>query len=124
MTTTAQRPVYEEQDDRAHDRCQDARALAFPIPAGGASQERGDERSGDTEQNGHQNVAAVTSGHDQLGERADDQTDDDGPKNVHDCLLSLPQMRSRAREPWAPARDLTSPAPAVLLEQTPDHTRS
>ena len=43
MTSSAERPVDEEQDDGAHDRCQDAGALTLSIPADRAAQERGHE---------------------------------------------------------------------------------
>src|SRR5262245_40353137 len=73
-----------EQDDSADDGHDDAGALTRLVPAERAAQPATDECTGNTKQNGDDETARILSGHDELRERANDETNDESSKNIHD----------------------------------------
>jgi len=73
-------PVRAEQDQRAHDRCDNpGSAAGGSVPTGGAPNEAGDKRPGQTEEDRHEKPAWILARHDELCERADDEPNDEHP---------------------------------------------
>src|SRR6185437_14351772 len=70
-------PVNDEQDDRADDRGDEARALAGLVPADRVADPSGDQRSRNPQKDGNDAAARVSPRHQQLGDEARDSADDD-----------------------------------------------
>src|SRR5262249_33837094 len=73
-------PVDEEQDDGAEQRHQVAGAVVGAIPARGPADPAAEQRARNAEEDRHDDAAGVAAGHQQLGERANNQAEDD-PSN-------------------------------------------
>src|SRR5438132_1575238 len=80
--TADDQPVNEQQDDCADDRADPAGRLLLTSEQR-RGQEAADERTGNTEENGHDPATWVTTGHEELGDRAYDETEQKPSKNVH-----------------------------------------
>src|SRR4051812_25357144 len=76
--------VQEQQDDRADDGAEEACTLAGPVPSHGLPEIGCDERA-DNSQNGRQDEALglVLAGHEELGDHADNKSNDNRPDNAH-----------------------------------------
>src|SRR5262249_11545154 len=83
QSPSGHRPVDGEPDDRSDQRAHASRGLAGLIKPQGASQKPSDERPDDPEQNRDDEAAGITARHDELGERADDQTEQNPAENAH-----------------------------------------
>jgi hypothetical protein len=69
-------PVDEQDHDRPHDGRKKSGSLIFrPVPVHGAPDETGQQRTGDSEENGDDASARVLAGHQQLRNAARKQTD-------------------------------------------------
>ena len=75
-------PVDEQQDDRADDRADPPRGLLLTSHES-RGQESADKRAGDAQQNRDDPAARVVSGHQELRDRADDQTEQQPSNDVH-----------------------------------------
>jgi hypothetical protein len=73
--------VEHEQDDRADDGCQPGRDVEKLIervrPEESGREKATQERTGDTDERGHDQAAWVVSGHDRLRDQASEQAEDD-----------------------------------------------
>src|SRR5215467_4141088 len=78
--------VNRQQQHRTRDRHQEAGLVALVIPADERAEVGGHDRSRDSEQHGHDDSAGVAPGHDQLGNRSGEQTDESLPDPVHGSL--------------------------------------
>src|SRR6187455_576735 len=79
-----------EHDDRADNRTDEAGALSGLVPAEGLPQIGGDERA-DHAENGGQDEAGrlIVARHQELGDDAGEEADDDGPDNAHENTFSI-----------------------------------
>src|SRR5919201_6734193 len=69
--------VEKQQEHCAEDRSNDPGTFTrVAIPAECASNEPGEQRAGDTQQHRDQEAARIPTGHEQFGDRADDEPDD------------------------------------------------
>src|SRR3989442_2279454 len=75
-------PVEEQQDDRADKRADPAGCLLL-IPEECRGQEAADEGAGNSEENGDDPATRVTAGHEELGDRADNETEQQPSNDVH-----------------------------------------
>src|SRR5262245_50356261 len=91
--------AVEKQDDHRPDHgAEKARRLARLVPAGGLAEPGGDEGADDAEQRGDDEAARVAARHEQLGDDAGEQANDDNAQNRHGFgLLKGPGVRPAGR---------------------------
>src|SRR4051812_11804658 len=82
-TTMADRSVTGEQDDGPDDRHDESSAVTFAVPTQGPAEETRQHRARDPERDRDDRAAGIFARHDGLGERADDESDEKHPENVH-----------------------------------------
>jgi hypothetical protein len=71
-----QHSIDDKEQDRAHYRCNKSRSLACLIPPDRSPEKSGECGSSKPNKHGYDDTARITAGHEQLGERAYDQTYD------------------------------------------------
>src|SRR4051812_46289154 len=87
--TSGDETVDEQHDDRADDGADQARALARSIPSEGLPEIARDESADDAQDGGQDEPRRlVISRHEELGDYAGDETNDDGPQDTHSILPS------------------------------------
>src|SRR5690349_11644668 len=69
--------INEKEDQRADERADETGRLARRIPVQHASEERGEDRTGDAERRRQEESLRPGSVRDELGQYADDETDQD-----------------------------------------------
>src|SRR6202022_160123 len=74
--------VEEEQDDRADNRADPAGCLLLTAKQR-RREEAADEGAGNSEENGDDPATRVTAGHEELGDRANDETEQQPSNDVH-----------------------------------------
>ena len=79
--------VDPEQENRADQRANEAGRLVLLIKAENASEKAAHDRADDTQKDRHDDATRILSGHDELGKRADHQTEDDPTEYAHEHLL-------------------------------------
>ena len=77
----------EQQRDRAQQRHDEARRLAFRVEPHGLTDVAGDDGADDPQQHRDDDAARVPAGHDQLGQRADDEPEDRPTEQSHHGVL-------------------------------------
>jgi hypothetical protein len=78
------RHAVNEQHRNGAEHCHDeARRLAIGIQTQRSSDETAEQRADDAEHHRHDDAARITSRHQQLRDRADDQTEYDPTQNTH-----------------------------------------
>src|SRR5262245_61038874 len=76
-----QHAIDEQYDDGSDDRHDEPGALVLRVESHRPPEESAEERTDDAEQHGHYDAAGVPSGHHQLGDHADDETENYPAKN-------------------------------------------
>src|SRR5690606_22590239 len=76
-------PVQEQQEQSAEQRGNEAGGVALAVNAEHRTEEPSHERAGNAEQDRDDHATGVLAGHDELGECADDEADDQGPEQIH-----------------------------------------
>src|SRR6476659_8012789 len=71
--------IQQQQNHRADDLCDEAGRFSRFVPANGPTEISGDDRTGDAEQNRNDATTGISSRHQQLCDRADDQTNKTNP---------------------------------------------
>lgn len=79
--------IDRQQDDGADQRHDETCCLALLVVSNKSPEKRSEKGSCNSDDHGYQNPAGILSGHDELGERTDDKTDDGGPKQAKHKLL-------------------------------------
>src|ERR1051326_7282462 len=74
--------IDEQQDYRTDDRANPARRLLLPAHEG-RSEEAANERAGDAEEDGNDPATRVSSRHQELGDGADDETEQQPSDDIH-----------------------------------------
>ena len=74
-------PIDEEEQKCADNGSNKTRPLIFPIPSDRMPEPAGKEGAGDAEQDGNDAATRIAAGHQQLGDAAGEQADDDPAKN-------------------------------------------
>ena len=93
-----EQPVQQQQEHRADDRGDDPRTLAgVGVPAQGTAEEAGQQGASHADQHGDDEPAGILPGHQKLGDRADDQPDDQGPQDSHSSLQGWAEDISASR---------------------------
>src|SRR5690606_17484963 len=96
-------PVEAQQQQRAEERGNPARALSRAVPAERAADEAADQRAGNAQQNRHDDATRVVSRHDQLGNGADNQTEENPAQNLH--LLPPAELSCKSLSTSAPGEN-------------------
>lgn len=81
--------VDSEQDEGADERHQEARRLVRPIVADGTADEGAEEGAGDADEHCDDNAAGILTGHDELCDSADNQTDESSPEQTEHRVFSI-----------------------------------
>src|SRR6266568_8458707 len=89
-----------EQDQRANDGNDDRAQIhaGDPTTTEQAEHEPADQRAGDSDQHGHDDAARVTSRHDQLGEDAGNQSENDPRDYAHTLPYSVRRRQTSTFE--------------------------
>jgi hypothetical protein len=83
-------PVHKENNDRADHRADQTSSFARSIPAEHLSEEARDESADDAQDRGEdETLRLLVAGHDELGDDASDEPDDDRPDNTHLTFLHI-----------------------------------
>src|SRR5438105_124881 len=77
-----EQPIDEEQDQGADQRCDEACALSFLLPADDFAHTSAKQRTFDADQHGDNDAAWILARHDELGQSADDEPDDRLPQQM------------------------------------------
>src|SRR4051794_19859012 len=79
-------PVEEQQEHCAEHRSNDpGTSSRIAVPTERSANEPGEQRAGDTQQDRNQKAARITSRHEQFGDSADNEPDDQGPQESHNA---------------------------------------
>jgi hypothetical protein len=97
--------ICREHDDRADDRHDEPDGIAVPVQADQTAHEPTDENAHDSKDGRDDKATRIATRHEELGDDADDQTEQDPSDNVHGFLLRRPWRRRRRQG----ARDRSPP---------------
>src|SRR5262249_5481684 len=78
-----QHAIERQENDGADDRHEVPRALVRSVPPQRLTDPSAEQRAGDAEQNRHDEPARIASRHDELGDRADNQPEDNPSNHAH-----------------------------------------
>src|SRR5580704_7408228 len=88
--STLDQMVDAQQDESSDERHEEARGLVGLIVTNGATKECSQKRAGDADEHGNEDAAGFFAGNNELGECADNKTDESRPKQMkHICSSVL-----------------------------------
>src|SRR5687768_7365191 len=85
--------IEQQQQNGAHKRGNPPGLLARPDEPERSSEKPAQQRAGDADQDGDDNPARVLAGHDQLGQRTDDKTEQNPLQDFHASSSAGPMLQ-------------------------------
>jgi hypothetical protein len=98
--TALDQVIDAKQDESSDEGHEEAGGLVWLIVADGATKECSQKRAGDADEHGNEDAAGFFAGNNELGECADNQTDESRPKQMkHICssVLVFPGLPDTSR---------------------------
>src|SRR4030095_8144577 len=91
--------IHRQHDDRAGNCHDESDGIALAVPADQTAHEPTDQGARDSQDRGDDEAPRIAPWHEELGDDADDQTEQDPSDDVHDALLSRPLAALNAFSP-------------------------